>query len=581
MNRHAILIGVLALTLGCGDAPNSQSAAPTTKPIVKNTVRPAPKPAVEDKKDELPEVENKVEQPVEKALGERFLLLAPGGPLIVDLAIQVDGQSVDSILDPLIDKFLKTADANSDGNSTWDEAFTVARITYGGFGNTRVTAPAQQWQAKQVFDTDRDGEIGRDEAARFVTNDANTKRAIRLTGFNYYRDIGRSRSPVRLLLDADEDRALSAEEIQQATQRLLRRDGDDDRILYPSDFVATANLQSNRSTRRGAGPRSALLLRPATNTARVFYSLEELYAYGGPLNESSFSFTPDLFGRLDTNNDGSVTSGEVVELDRVASHLRLRASIATTPELTIESLAAPLEHHSSPSDASAVIELPDCQLSITLRGDTDEQAFGQRGDALLAQYDEDNNGYLEEDEIPPDAENIIAPLAAVDLDGDEKVYAKEITEYLQTQQIAGRTQIQVQVCHREDALFAALDNNADGRLDEYELNAVLDTLSSLDANEDGRVVIDEVPHSMIIVIGRGGLSDVRQAPSTIRAMDSSLPLWFQRMDANQDGFVSRVEFLGESVQFDQLDTNGDQFISSDEIPATAKNLKDSEESTKM
>ena len=46
------------------------------------------------------------------------------------------------------------------------------------------------------------------------------------------------------------------------------------------------------------------------------------------------------------------------------------------------------------------------------------------------------------------------------------------------------------------------------------------------------------------------------APSTT----TSGPVWFQKMDRNQDGDVSEREFLGPASAFDQLDTNGDEFI---------------------
>lgn len=45
------------------------------------------------------------------------------------------------------------------------------------------------------------------------------------------------------------------------------------------------------------------------------------------------------------------------------------------------------------------------------------------------------------------------------------------------------------------------------------------------------------------------------------------PLWFRRMDRNQDGDVSWREFPGTSVQFRQLDSDADGLISSKEADA--------------
>ena len=48
------------------------------------------------------------------------------------------------------------------------------------------------------------------------------------------------------------------------------------------------------------------------------------------------------------------------------------------------------------------------------------------------------------------------------------------------------------------------------------------------------------------------------------------PDWFQKMDRNHDGDVSRREFLGPRDQFDRLDRDKDGLIDPDEAPAPLK-----------
>ncbi len=48
------------------------------------------------------------------------------------------------------------------------------------------------------------------------------------------------------------------------------------------------------------------------------------------------------------------------------------------------------------------------------------------------------------------------------------------------------------------------------------------------------------------------------------------PEWFQKMDRNHDGDVSRREFLGPRDQFDRLDRDNDGLIGADEADAGAK-----------
>jgi Ca2+-binding EF-hand superfamily protein len=47
------------------------------------------------------------------------------------------------------------------------------------------------------------------------------------------------------------------------------------------------------------------------------------------------------------------------------------------------------------------------------------------------------------------------------------------------------------------------------------------------------------------------------------------PDWFQKMDRNHDGDVSRREFLGPRDQFDRLDRDNDGLIDADEAKAGA------------
>jgi Ca2+-binding EF-hand superfamily protein len=45
------------------------------------------------------------------------------------------------------------------------------------------------------------------------------------------------------------------------------------------------------------------------------------------------------------------------------------------------------------------------------------------------------------------------------------------------------------------------------------------------------------------------------------------PIWFQSMDRNNDGDVSRLEFLGGEERFNTLDANGDGLIDAEEAAA--------------
>jgi hypothetical protein len=106
---------------------------------------------------------------------------------------------------------------------------------------------------------------------------------------------------------------------------------------------------------------------------------------------------------------------------------------------------------------------------------------------------------------------------------------------------------------RQGGAFARLDLNRDGGLSQAESPKRLSLhFAQLDADRDGRLNQSELQ------AGRGILRAER-GPKPARGERA------QRVDANQDGFITRIEAAARvQVRFARLDANRDGFITRDE-----------------
>ena len=94
---------------------------------------------------------------------ERFTLLLPGGPLIVEATITIDGEPFRLKREALIDEMLSAGDTDQDGALTWQEALRNPRFTFG-----RVFNGQQPMQYVDRLDQDQNGQVDRAEAHGFL-----------------------------------------------------------------------------------------------------------------------------------------------------------------------------------------------------------------------------------------------------------------------------------------------------------------------------------------------------------------------------------------------------------------------------
>ncbi len=521
---------------------------------------------------------------------ERFLLLLPGGPVIVEATMTIDGQPYQVRRETLIDEMLAVADTDGDGKPTWVEALAAPRFT---LGRVRFANEQQQQQYRAGLDKNSDGIVDRVEVRRFIAQYSQGPAFVvgGLGGGGRGGAIvvsngqllggGTGSTEARGLIDEDGDGTLSPAEIEQAGDRLKSRDADDNDLLYAAELGGTAaGGGAYRVVASAPGPQmqvaqNAVLLGPEIKADSLFAALQQKYRTDddGPIEAAAFSAVAALFEQLDVNKNSRLDADEVLALNTHSPHIEVTAKLGepnAEAGLTVTSVADGLPQVVTTPDA-ARIEFPGAALQFDTKSPVQPTVnYAQTGKQYLTQYDKDGNQYLEMSELP---EQFVQQFEAWDEDRDGKVYEQEIVASYTRMMAPQLSQVRANVTASGDPLFGILDQTGDGRLSLREMKTAPERIKTLDRDGDGRVAKDEVPESWSVAFGVGyaqysayrvGQAGVASQSPTPR---DGTPEWFTRMDRNGDGDVTLREFLGGRAKFEELDTNDDGFLDAAEATA--------------
>jgi Ca2+-binding EF-hand superfamily protein len=208
------------------------------------------------------------------------------------------------------------------------------------------------------------------------------------------------------------------------------------------------------------------------------------------------------------------------------------------------------------------IQLPDVHLAIFgVPGRLPETWIQARDVALqrFQQADANQRGFVD---LPAAGKVNFAPLrdhlTFADRDRDGKLTRAEWETYLRLRTALIACMIQITVLDSGPSLFEALDLDADGALSVRELRNARQRLESLGCTTNEGIDPQKLPRRIRFILSLG------QPRTLTRRVLRSGPAWFLSMDRNNDGDISRQEFLGDDPTFRKLDLNNDGLISREE-----------------
>ena len=494
------------------------------------------------------------------------LYLVPRTPVIIRVKVDVNGRTLGEVWRDYVEDEFRRLDRDGDGVLRGAETAgvpSVAELTALKLAAPRASAgtPVQPRgeQTRAQFASYLSAACGSPLAVNAIP------RAAPTNSESQPDDVGQALFD---RLDADHNGRLSAEELQW-TASLSRLDRDDDDTLSRDELepLRSPYFRFSSGTTAPPKPSQAMLYVCSSDVGlSAVRTLIDRYdgADGSPrdqqLSVAELGLSAKTLSEVD--NDGS----GALDLDELRQWLR-----APTPDVELTCrLGSQQEANQGARWASVAGSLrPGLSLQITSRSMVVDRVYlileppiqmldDQRlfSETLFKQLDQDGNGYLDATEV---RQSVLADgFRWMDADHDGKVFTKEFTDFVNRRTAAQQARVELTILEQANRLFELFDSNDDGRLTPRELSSAQGSFAKWDLNDDGQLMLSEIPRRWQWQFTRGVASNFGTrmivAPNgRSQALTKYNPVWFEQMDRNQDGEVTRREFLGPLSSFDRLD----------------------------
>ncbi len=500
-----------------------------------------------------------------------LVILAPSGPAFLELQISVGGESYRRWTGRYLSRVL-----DGDGNRRLSRA-ELSLIP------RRILAFAKSADPQDIIREISEGSEAADVSSEEFIQWFNARLPKM---FDLIAQPKPADDAVRLagLLDENSDAAVSDEELSNAAKALRFRDLDNDETFTISELVP---YRDPRSRNVAVTPDVVSLpffhITDEDSLNIVAGRLLERYGREGKLEWRSLRVSDQK--TASNSLDRSLLS-EYLKSPEFHAGLQFQLSDKANlsdVKVEIQKSASAFLQVVSAERGRLNLVIDGMKLSLVARGGGANNRMVTRG--YLGQefsiMDADRSQSLDEMEF----EGLKAALVKagtevdfhqIDLDEDLQMTRQELFRFADKEQAATASRVEVTVEQSGRTMFSLLDSNGDRRLTKREILKGRDRLTEYDINLDGAYSDVELGTEYVLTIGLGrselrrmddsgqmaGMAMMPTGDAILPGRDGLAgPNWFRLMDRNQDGDVSRREFPGTAVQFQQLDRDKDQLIS--------------------
>jgi len=488
------------------------------------------------------------------------LLLLDGGPLHLRLHLALGGVSLAEARRQYVGRLVEALDVNRDGKLSREEA-----------ARSPLLRAKNRPGATQFLEGLRGKAwLSRRDVERTVD---------RLGGepVAYRQDLSSSRNDLEVfkLLDSDGSGLLERKELEASSDLVLSKDDDGDECVSFQEFFPPPPDPDPMAVPLGAARPT-----PMATVADLVRDAQEpllarrlLVKYDRDrdlqLTAAELHWPAARIAALDADGNERLDAEELAHLGQAGPDIGLTVDLQSNPArggvIGVDGTSGKRLDDADRSDY-AKVAFSGAVVTFSHRNLDPIASAVETAMRQFNQLDADANGYLDRDETAERIRFERELFELIDADGDGKLFGDEMKQYVQARGEPAATTCRVHVYDTGYGFFMALDANADGRLSVRELRRAPAALARLERDGKPGIAGSEPVRHFHMEFVRGsyqlfGPSEqwVAQTPAFQQRRPTG-PIWFQRMDRNNDGDLTWNEFLGPREVFHELDADADSLL---------------------